>query len=218
MNGILGGGIGIFVALFLLALAVLWFLLPFAIFGTKDKLDELIIESRKTNKQLIVLIETLRETSNVNNKNKKWEIAQKYTREVKSGLEFIYSQIKENSRSRSAAKSALKEVFFELGISAINKALLENIVEIVHTHEREREREAEKALEKIKAESQQFGSEEDLIEKLYDAVGKSQLEQVSKILSYNLISSQCMSMHKNALLEITRKRGDKALERLLIHA
>ena len=31
--------------LFLLVLAVLWFLLPFAIFGTKDKLQELINET-----------------------------------------------------------------------------------------------------------------------------------------------------------------------------
>jgi len=33
-------------------LAVLWFFLPFAIFGTKDKLSELIAETKKTNEQL----------------------------------------------------------------------------------------------------------------------------------------------------------------------
>jgi hypothetical protein len=33
-------------------LAILWFLLPFAIFGTKDKLSELIAETKKTNEQL----------------------------------------------------------------------------------------------------------------------------------------------------------------------
>ncbi len=32
--------------------AILWILLPFAIFGTKDKLDDLINETKKTNEQL----------------------------------------------------------------------------------------------------------------------------------------------------------------------
>lgn len=40
------------VVLFLFVLAILWFLLPFAIFGTKDKLSELIAETKKTNEQL----------------------------------------------------------------------------------------------------------------------------------------------------------------------
>ena len=40
------------IALFLLVLAVLWFFLPFAIFGTKDKLSELIRETKKTNEEL----------------------------------------------------------------------------------------------------------------------------------------------------------------------
>ncbi|MGV8940308.1 MAG: hypothetical protein ACOH1P_02070 [Lysobacter sp.] len=43
---------GLVVALFVFVLAVLWFLLPFAIFGTKDKLAEIIAESRKTNAEL----------------------------------------------------------------------------------------------------------------------------------------------------------------------
>ncbi len=46
------GGIYLFVALFLLVLAILWFFLPFAIFGTKDKLNELIAETKKTNEEL----------------------------------------------------------------------------------------------------------------------------------------------------------------------
>ena len=33
-------------------LLFLWFLLPFAIFGTKDKLNDLINETKKTNDQL----------------------------------------------------------------------------------------------------------------------------------------------------------------------
>ena len=42
MNELLSGGAGLGVALFLLVLAILWFLLPFAIFRTKDKLSVLI--------------------------------------------------------------------------------------------------------------------------------------------------------------------------------
>lgn len=48
----MSGGLSLFVALFLFVLAVLWFLLPFAIFGTKDKLAEIIAESKKTNAEL----------------------------------------------------------------------------------------------------------------------------------------------------------------------
>jgi len=55
MNELLGGGFGLAVVLFLFVLAILWFLLPFAIFGTKDKLSELIAESKKTNEQLSAL-------------------------------------------------------------------------------------------------------------------------------------------------------------------
>ena len=52
MADILGGSFGILIILFLFILAILWFLLPFAIFGTKDKLDLLITESRITNAEL----------------------------------------------------------------------------------------------------------------------------------------------------------------------
>jgi hypothetical protein len=40
--GEISDGIVVVVVLFLFVLAILWFLLPFAIFGTKDKLSELI--------------------------------------------------------------------------------------------------------------------------------------------------------------------------------
>ncbi|KAF1722565.1 hypothetical protein SAMN06296416_101437 [Pseudoxanthomonas wuyuanensis] len=55
MNELLSGGMGILgivIFVFLLALAILWFLLPFAIFGTKDKLNALIAESRQINAEL----------------------------------------------------------------------------------------------------------------------------------------------------------------------
>ena len=43
------GGIYIGVVIFLVIMAILWFLLPFAVFGTKDKLNQLIAEARTTN-------------------------------------------------------------------------------------------------------------------------------------------------------------------------
>ena len=53
------GGIYLFVIIFLFILAVLWFFLPFAIFGTKDKLNELIRETRKTNEEIAKLREEI---------------------------------------------------------------------------------------------------------------------------------------------------------------
>ena len=38
--------------LFIIILLILWFLLPFAVFGTKVKLNDLINETKKTNYQL----------------------------------------------------------------------------------------------------------------------------------------------------------------------
>ena len=52
MSELMTGGFGLVVILFLFVLALLWFLLPFAIFGTKDKLAEIIAESKKTNAEL----------------------------------------------------------------------------------------------------------------------------------------------------------------------
>ncbi|VVM20197.1 hypothetical protein BSPWISOXPB_5199 [uncultured Gammaproteobacteria bacterium] len=45
--GEISDGVVVVVVLFLFVLAILWFLLPFAIFGTKDKLSELIAETKK---------------------------------------------------------------------------------------------------------------------------------------------------------------------------
>lgn len=52
MGSFWGGGFSVIFMLFAFVLAILWFLLPFAIFGTKDKLAEQIAESRKTNAEL----------------------------------------------------------------------------------------------------------------------------------------------------------------------
>jgi type II secretory pathway component PulM len=42
-------GVYIGLVIFLAIMAILWFLLPFAVFGTKDKLNQLIAEARNTN-------------------------------------------------------------------------------------------------------------------------------------------------------------------------
>ena len=51
MDETLGGAV-ILIYLFLFVLALLWFFLPFAIFGTKDKLNQLIRETQETNEEL----------------------------------------------------------------------------------------------------------------------------------------------------------------------
>ena len=46
------GHFDLYVVIFLLVLALLWSFLPFAIFGTKPKLDELIRQMQQTNTEL----------------------------------------------------------------------------------------------------------------------------------------------------------------------
>ncbi len=52
MGSFMTGGFGIVVVLFLFVLAVLWFLLPFAVFGIKGLAKSLIAEQQITNKLL----------------------------------------------------------------------------------------------------------------------------------------------------------------------
>lgn len=47
--------------LFLVVLGILWFLLPFAIFGTKDRLRDLIEENRRGNQELAAIRKQLGE-------------------------------------------------------------------------------------------------------------------------------------------------------------
>lgn len=47
--GLLGGFVGLFVVVFLVVLGILWFILPFAVFGLKGRLDTLITLQRKQN-------------------------------------------------------------------------------------------------------------------------------------------------------------------------
>lgn len=53
-NGVMTGLSGLFV-IFLIVLAVLWFLLPFAVFGVKDLLQQILYETKKTNEILVQL-------------------------------------------------------------------------------------------------------------------------------------------------------------------
>lgn len=58
MGGLLVGGFSIYY-LFVIILAVLWFFLPFAIFGTKDRLNQIIDESFKTNRLLEEILDEI---------------------------------------------------------------------------------------------------------------------------------------------------------------
>jgi hypothetical protein len=51
---ILSGTFGIVIILFLFVLLILWFLLPFAVFGIKGRLDQLIDQ----NKQILYLLKS----------------------------------------------------------------------------------------------------------------------------------------------------------------
>jgi len=52
MGAMFGGIFGLVIIIFLLILAILWFILPFAIFGIKPKLDKILEELDKTNRLL----------------------------------------------------------------------------------------------------------------------------------------------------------------------
>lgn len=57
--------LGIIWVLFLVVLGILWFLLPFAIFGTKDRLRDLIEENRRTNQDLAAIRKQLAEIQQI---------------------------------------------------------------------------------------------------------------------------------------------------------
>lgn len=58
----LGGTIGFIIILFLFVHAVLWFFLPFAIFGTKEKSDNIKAEIESANRLLQVIENEIKET------------------------------------------------------------------------------------------------------------------------------------------------------------
>ena len=51
------GSLYILLIIFLLILAILWFILPFAIFGIKPLLNKLLVELKETNQYLSKLVE-----------------------------------------------------------------------------------------------------------------------------------------------------------------
>lgn len=53
--GLFGGVVGLFVVLFLVVLGILWFVLPFAVFGLKGRLDTLIALQRQQNDHIASL-------------------------------------------------------------------------------------------------------------------------------------------------------------------
>jgi hypothetical protein len=52
-------GLAVFVFLFLFVVAVLWFFLPFAVFGIKDYLKRLEFEAKQANQRLEIIEQAL---------------------------------------------------------------------------------------------------------------------------------------------------------------
>ncbi|WP_296280294.1 hypothetical protein [Pseudoxanthomonas sp.] len=52
MGDVMTGSFGLLIMLFCAAVAILWIVLPFAVFGIKGRLDDLIAEQRRTNELL----------------------------------------------------------------------------------------------------------------------------------------------------------------------
>ena len=89
----------ILIVLFLIVLSILWFLLPFAVFGIKGKLDNLIENTSDTNQKLDLLLAEISESNNLlqesisnllNNNNK-----------INQKLDLILEKIKESADNSS---------------------------------------------------------------------------------------------------------------------
>mgnify|MGYP006076675709 CR=1 FL=1 len=138
---VLGVGFSGIALLFLIVLGILWFFLPFAIFGTKDKFDILISETVKTNQQLLDLNTVLALQSKKEEMQylryeekdaKKWKIAKIYLNEIKDALEYLNSKIDDSFASRQLAEDGLRDIFTQLGATSISQNVLDNIVQTVH--------------------------------------------------------------------------------------
>ncbi|MFT4804893.1 MAG: chromosome segregation ATPase [Psychroserpens sp.] len=158
----------------------------------------------------------------------KWVTAKKYLNEVKDGLSYIYSEIEGSTSSREEAETALKEIFNQLGVSAITQPVLDNIVKQV----RESEAKKTKAKEKLHEErlAHELEQQEILeraaqlehsymepkqLEQLYDAVNSSKYNEVVKLLSPTKTSCKVRIENKIELQSIAKKRGDKKIFRVL---
>ena len=62
MDSLVPGG-GVLLILFAVVLAVLWTLLPFAIFGTKKILNEILLETREKNRRITSLSKEIKNMS-----------------------------------------------------------------------------------------------------------------------------------------------------------
>ena len=51
------GPIGVMIIAFFVLMAIVWFFLPFSIFGIKDKLDRLIALNEENNRLLTILVD-----------------------------------------------------------------------------------------------------------------------------------------------------------------
>ena len=163
----------------------------------------------------------------------KWNTAKKYLNEVKEGLIYINSKVLDDSRSKNGAEIALKEVFSQLGVSAITQSVLDNIVNQVNEDEavreterkevekqlqeerstHEMERQEQKRLEQgvFEAEQIEYLCDEEQLEHLYDAVKASNYKKVVDILSLDKTTLRVEPEHKIQLQSIAKKRGDKKI-------
>jgi hypothetical protein len=162
----------------------------------------------------------------------KWVTAKKYLNEVKDGLSYIYNEIEDSASSREEAETALKEIFNQLGVTAITQPVLDNIVKQMHESEAKKTRAKEKLHEErlaheleqqeiLEREAYQAKQLEHLymepkqLEQLYDAVNSSKYNEVVKLLSQTKTSCKVRIENKIELQSIAKKRGDKKMFRAL---
>lgn len=65
----LTSGVGIVILIFIIALSILWFLLPFAVFGIKRRLDRMIAQ----NDEIIILLQMRNNKSEIRKSGDKSE-------------------------------------------------------------------------------------------------------------------------------------------------
>ncbi|GAB2706169.1 hypothetical protein [Aliiglaciecola aliphaticivorans] len=180
MESLLGGSLGILVFLFLLVLAILWFCLPIAVFGTKDILSKIVKQTEKTN----LLLETLNnnivnlnsdvaknieqgfslnaEKSSANEfvvQDTKWNIAKIYVPDVKESLSYLSSEFETLPSHKDEAEKALKAIFIHFGVNGINQKMLDNIIEQVNAHQSKLQEEQDKELARKEAEERKREAE-----------------------------------------------------------
>lgn len=74
MDSAFSGTFGLFLAVFLFLLAVLWFVLPFAVFGVKGLLTRILEEQRRTNALLEAMVPADKRPGLVDTTPSLWDI------------------------------------------------------------------------------------------------------------------------------------------------